>query len=320
MSRLNQILIVALVAQIGLAVYLNVFAGQTTAAATEPLLADFAADEVVELTIAGSEGETITLAKSGDSWVLPTAADFPADGSKITPVLENLAGIETGRLVTETEGSHAQLEVGNQAFNRRVEVTRQDGSRDIVFLGSSAGAGATHVRVNDQPEVYLTDAISAFEVNPQAASWIDTLYFTTPQTATVALTLENGNGTFEFEKEGELWTLTDLAEGETVDQVAVTTLLNQTHSIRMTEPVGLLSEAGQTFADPLATVTVETGDQTYQLSVGEQDSEDNSYLFSASSSPYYVRVAQFTGDNLINKVRDDFLEVPPEVEGEETTE
>lgn len=311
MSKLNQILIAILVIQIGLGVY-AFWPQPTTAEAGAPLLADFSVDSVTGLTISDGEGNALTLAKTSDGWVLPTAGDFPADGAKVTPLLEKVAGVQSGRLVTETEGSQARLQVAANEFNRRLEITRQGGQQDTLYLGSSAGAGATHVRVNAQPEVYLTDELTAFDANTQASGYIDPLYFTLPQTATTAITLENGNGTFEFVKAGESWTLADLAADETLNQGAVTTLVNQAQSVNMTEPVGLLSEGGSAFDAPLATVTIEAGGQTHRLTVGAQDSEDNSYLFSASDSPYYVRVAQFTGDAFVTKSRADFLEVPPE--------
>jgi hypothetical protein len=45
--------------------------------------------------------------------------------------------------------------------------------------------------------------------------------------------------------------------------------------------------------------------------VGAQSEEDNSYVVSSSESPYYVRVADYTVENFVERVRDDFLELPP---------
>ena len=317
MSRLNQILIVLLIIQIGLGAY-TLWPQSVASVAGEPLLVDFSAADVVELAISDGDDNRIVLAKAGDGWVLPEAGDYPADGEKITPLLEKLAEVESGRLVTQTESSHARLEVAPDDFNRRLEISRQGGQSDKLYLGSSGGAGATHVRVNDQAEVYLTGAVQAFEANAAAAGWIDTTYFTIPQSTTTTITLENENGTFEFERDGETWSLADLAETEMVNQSSVTTLLNQTHSVRMTAPVGLISEAGSTFDTPVAAVTIEATDQTYRLQLVPLENEAEGYLLSASTSPYYVRLDQFTGDNFTGKTRADFLEVPPETDGVET--
>jgi hypothetical protein len=311
MSRLNQILSVILVVQIALVGLVFFWPQPAAEAGGGPLISDFSASDVTGLTVNDNEDNRITLAKNGSEWVLPEADDFPADSEKITPILEKIAGIDTNRLVTETEASHKRLQVASDDFNRRVELTMAGGAQHELYVGSSAGAGATHVRIDDQTNVYLTAELSAFDVNAQAASWIDTLYFTVPQTATVALTLENANGTFEFEKENDTWTLKDLAEGETLNESNVTQLVNSASSVRMTEPIGKEEETSFGLDQPQAILTLTTADETYTLQVGAQDETDNSYVLKASNSPYYVRVAQFTGDSFVNKTRDDFLQQPP---------
>ena len=311
MSKLNQILIVVLVIQIGLGVF-TLWPQSAATAAGEPLLNDFSADEVVELVISDGDDNRIALAKAGEAWVLPEAGDFPADGEKINPFLEKLGEVESGRLVTQTEGSHTRLEVATADFNRRLDITRQGGQQDTLYVGSSAGASATHVRLNDQSEVYLTGAVTSFEANATASGWIDAQYFTIPQSTTTTITLKNENGTFKFERVGEEWTLDDVAEGEIVSQSGVSTLLTQSHAVRMVEPVGVVAEAGAIFDTPLASITIEAADQTYRLQLAALENEEDGYYFVASSSPYYVRLDKFTGDNFVTKTRADFLEMPSE--------
>jgi hypothetical protein len=307
MSRLNQILIVLLIVQLALVGFIF-WPRPASEAQGGPLLANFKADEVVALTIADGEGNQLVLGKSGDAWVLPEAGDFPADGEKVTPFLEKIAAVQADRLVTQTEGSHQRLQVAADDFNRRLELTLADGTTDQLFIGSSAGAAATHVRADGQPQVYLTGELAAWDANPEVTSWVDTLYFTVPQTATTDLTLENANGTFEFEKQGDTWTMVDLAEGETLNQDTVSALLNQAGTIRLTDVLGTEERTDFGLADPLATVTLETTDDTYTLRVGARDEATNSYAFSTSNSPYYVRVAGWAGDAFVDKTGADFLE------------
>ncbi len=306
MTKLNQILTGILVLQIALGVY-AFWPRDAAQAGGGPLLPEFAADEVVGLTIEDSSDNQIVLAKEGNDWVLPNADDFPADGQAVTPFLEKFEGVESNRLVTRTEASHDRLGVGADQFERRVTLEFADGSQRELYVGTSAGAGATHVRLAEQPEVFLTAELSSFEANAQASGWIDTLYFTVPITAPTALILENANGTFEFEKEGESWTLTDLAEDETFNEASLTSLLNQAGSVQMTAPVGTEAEAGYGLDDPQAVVTLETDDQTYTLTIGAQDEATSDFFVSSSESPYIVRVAEFTGNNFVTKTRDDFL-------------
>jgi YD repeat-containing protein len=309
-------LAVILVVQIALIVF--VFWPQSLAEGTGgPLLPDFTAADVISLTIQDSDGNRVVLAKDGDAWVLPEGGSYPANGEKIMPFLEKFAGVQTNRLVTETEGSHKRLRVSPDNFNRMVEVTLRDGSKQQVYVGNSAGTGATHIRAGNQPQVYLTGEVQAFEVDPQASNWINAQYYTLPQTATVALTLQNQNGTFEFERDGETWTMNGLTGDEEFAKNNLTTVLNQASTIRMTSPSGKAEQPSFGLDNPTAVVTFKTQDgNEHTLLIGAQNETDNNYIVKWSDSPYYVWVAEFTVKELVERGRDDFLLPPPTAESE----
>lgn len=314
-GKRNQILIVLLAIQI--AVGVAVFWPRTVASDTGGfLLSGFNIQDVAQLIITDGDDNHLALAKQGDDWVLSETGDYPANGENVVELLGKIKRTQANRLVTQTEASHKRLGVASDDFNRRLEITMADGSSHNFYIGTSGGAAATHVRADDQAEVYLTGELNAFEANAQASGWIDTLYFSLPQTATTKLTLENENGTFEFAQVDDSWTLTDLTDDEVLMESAVTTLVSQASSIRMTEPVGTEAQATFGLDNPSATITLETPDETFVLKVGAQDPDDNSYIFSASNSPFIVRVSEFTGNNFIDKTRDDFLEQPPTPEAE----
>jgi hypothetical protein len=319
MSKFNQILAIILAVQVALAAF--VFWPRPAASGGGGfLLPDYKAADVTGLTISDSEGNIITLAKSGENWVLPEAGDYPADGTKVTTLLDKIEKVRTNRLVTQTEGSHARLKVAADDFASLLDIKLKEGAGHKLYIGSSAGASATHVRADDRPEVYLTGDLASFDASAQASAWINTLYFTVPQTATTALTLENANGTFEFVKEGETWTLKDLADDETFNENNFTSLFSQASGINLTEPLGQTEEAAYGLDKPLATLTIKMADKTYTLNIGAKNEEDGSYVVKSSESPYYVRVAEFTAQSFIEKKRDDFLQAPPTVEpGAETT-
>jgi hypothetical protein len=310
MSRLNQILIALLVVQIALVAY--VFWPRPTAQAEGgPLVSGFNAAEVVSLTISDGDGHRVALAKSGDGWVLPEAGDFPVKADSVTPFLDKIGALKTNRLVTQTESSHRRLQVAPDEFNRLVEISLADGSSHKLFIGSSAGAGATHVRADDQPQVYLTADLTGWDANAQASAWIDTLYFTLPQTATVALTLENQNGRFEFDKTGDSWSMAGLAAGETLKSDEVTRLVNLASTVRLAEPIGRTEQTDFGLAEPLAVVTLKTADSDYTLHVGTKNSDTNNYVIKASNSPYYVWVAETTVNDFVTRSRADFVEQAP---------
>ncbi len=317
MNKTNQILAIVLVIQLALTAF--IFWPQSiTPGSNGPLLADFSTTDVTELTIHDGDGNQLILAKDGDNWSLPQSGNFPLQADKIPPLLEKIKGIKTKRLVTQTEASHKRLKVAEDDFNRLLEISLLNGSRHKLYLGTSAGAGATHVRVDNQAEVYLTAEVDSYEANAQASAWIDALYYTIPQTATVALTLENQNGVFDFVKEGDQWTMQDLSAAETLKESAVTGLLNQAISLQMTGPIGKEEEPSFGLDKPLAVVTLKTQEgKEHILRIGAKD-ETNSYAAKYSDSPYYVQVAEYSANNFVAKTRADFLEPPPTPETEST--
>jgi hypothetical protein len=324
MNKLNRILIVILVLQLGLAAVV-LWPRRATTAEGQSLFPDLETNRVVRVTITGADGNRIEMAKEGADWVLPKVDDYPVQGSEVSSMLVKIAGLQTGQPVTETSGSHERLGVAENAFERLVELELDDGTRHTLYVGTSPTFGATHVRAGEQDEVYLTSDLSASDVGALPADWADRTYFSVPQDQVMRLGLENQNGEFTFVRMvsgGELtpvqevWSMTDLAADETLNTSAVQTVLGRASSVTMLRPLGTEEKAEYGMANPTAVVTLRTqsddeGSKSYTLHVGAQDPEDNSYVVISSESPYYVRVSEFAVQSLVENAREDFLELPP---------
>lgn len=322
-SRFNQLLIGVLIVQIAIAVI--VFWPRGSVATGELLLGELAVEDVSQIVLSDGNDNAVTLAQRDGEWVLASAGDYPAKSDDITAQLEKLLALNTDRLVARTADSHKRLQVAEADYVRKIELTTPDGVQTL-YIGSSPGAGATHVRLDGQNETYLTSQINTFELRTQPSGWINTLYFSVPRDDITRIELENANGTFVFERtldeEGEPgeWSMTDLAEGETLDTSTVSTLLTRVSELRMVEPVGVEAQPEYGLDDPLVTVVLTAVDDegeetTHTLSFGVQDSDSNYYVKS-SDSEYIVRVSSFTGDALQEETREEFL-VEPETEEDE---
>ena len=313
-NRANQLLGGLLVAQVVLAAV--VFWPRATAAGGGLLFAGQVEAEIVALAITDGDGKRVALAKDGQQWVLPEADAFPADGDKVAPLLRKIEQLRTGRLVTVTEGSHARLQVAEQKFNRKMQITWSDGAQNTLLLGSTAGAGATHFRLLEESEVYLTADLTPWEANTAASNYIDTQFFSVPRDAITAITLQNGNGSFTFAKRDEKWTWSESTADETLDDTVLNGLLSQVSSVRMIAPLGKVPKPSYGFEQPLATATItsEVGGalQEHVLRVGAE--REGNYVFSASGAEYYVSVSAYTAGNLIDKTHADFVQASPEEE------
>ena len=312
MKRHNQILAGILVVQIALSVV--VFWPKPAASAErEPLFPEIEADDVVALTITDADGNVLAVRQVGEEWVLPDADDYPAQADKITPLLEKIAGLTTGRLVTRTDASHRRLQVAIDDFSRRVDFEMADGTKHTLYLGSSPSYGAIHFRLDGQSEVYLTSDIDTYETSATVASWIDPSYPTVVQDDVTEMTLQNGNGEFTFTRDAGdgNWTMDGLATDETLNEAQVDNLLRRATSVAIVRPLGKEEKPSYGMDEPSAVVTLGTGEKTVTLRVGAKDPTDNSYVVISSESPYYVRVAEYGVQNLLESTRDDFLQLEP---------
>lgn len=313
-SRLIQILTGLLVIQLIVVGVVYFPKGKTVTGGT-PLLGSLTADGVTAITVTDAKGNEITLQKQGDGWVLPDADDYPADGERVSKMLDSLIAIKTDKLITKTPASQKRLEVAADKFQRKVVLTTADGTQ-TVFIGTSAGAKATHVRLDGQNETFLTDAVTAWDAPAQASGWVKPAFVSVNKDDITAVTIKNTKGTLAFTKDGDgNWTLAGLGADEKLDSGKVNSMLTQASKINLNAPIGKTADPSLGLDNPQATVTInvqpKSGDaQTIVLKFGAKD-DNNQYALQSSTSDYLVRVSGFVGDTFANKSQQDFIKQPP---------
>jgi hypothetical protein len=193
-------------------------------------------------------------------------------------------------------------------------LTLSDGTLRTLYVGTSPSYGVLHVRLKGQDEVYLVSGLSSSDVGANASDWVDTTYVSLTQDQIYAFSVVNENGRFIFTKDAEAnWTMAGLEEGETLQTSAVSSLLSRISSLRMLRPLGTENLPSYGIADPKVTFTLQLRDAEGQadqhtIIVGSQDPEDNSYAAKYSGSDYYVRLAEYTVQEWVNKTREELLE------------
>ena len=312
MKHHQRILAAVLAVQIVLAAVILWPRAAVSGGAGEPLLGALSSDQIVAVAIEDADGNLIKFQSKTGSWVLPSADDYPVKEDNINEFVEKLVALDTGRLVTQTAASHKRLQVARDDFMRRIELTTADGESLILFLGSSPSYGATHVRLNGQDETYLTGDLNAWQVSADAGSWIDTSYLNIPQDEVTRINIQNDNGELVLEKDAEgSWTLAGLAADEELNSNTTSALVNQASTINMIAPLGTEEKEAYRMDRPQAIVTLETTGKTITLLIGATFVEDDSYVVKTSESPYYVRVNQYSIQGLVEKTRQDLIQLPP---------
>ncbi|MBC7870785.1 MAG: DUF4340 domain-containing protein [Chitinophagaceae bacterium] len=338
----NQILTAILVLQIVFVAFL-IFRNSGSSGATEAdgfLVSDLAIDQVNEITVRDSLNELVFAKNTDGTWVLRSGGDYPVDNAKIAGLLGAISGLQANRLIAQNVSSHNRLQVSDDNFSRVVEL--QTGDRtDTIYVGSAAGANATHMRLNDQPEVYLTSGLASFDIPTGVTAWIDAVYFSAPQENILRIKVENANGTFEFVKQNDIWTMLNLAEGETFNPNGFTSILNQISNLRMNAPLGTEVQESYGLSEPTATVTITVQEEvaspdegtpepaatavtqfvtnTYVLLIGSQ-LESSDFVAKISSSDYYVALSVGGSGVFRTLNREGVIIVAPEATGEATPE
>ena len=268
MTRTNQVLSLALVVQIVIGVFLFIPDDSDTNDAAGPLLAEFEADQVVGLTIQDADDNTTLLHKNAqDDWVLPDNGDYPVTASKVQTLLDQIEGINRDRLIAQNSSSHNRLGVGDDDYERLIQVELADGDTQSIYLGTSSGTSAAHVRLKGENDVYLTSELAAWEVSSQLSSWVDTMYFSLTSDDIVTIQIENENGAFALQKSDEAWTLADLGDDETFDSASITSILSSVSTVRLAEPLGIEADPAWSMDEPVAKITVTIAEEV----VAEED-------------------------------------------------
>lgn len=278
----------------------------------ERLFPDLTGSAFVALTVTGEDGQSVTLRQKEGTWVLPEADDYPAQSSKIAPLLEKIAALTTENLVARTSASHRQLKVAEDAFVRRLDLEKADGGHIRLYLGTSPRLNSVHLRLDGRDETYLAGNLSTTDIGATASAWVDPIYFSLPMTEVVRFRLENAQGVLTFTREaGDTWNLAGLEPEEKVDPSRVESFLRQATSIRMTEPLGRERKPEYGMDTPTAVLTLWTKEREITLTVGAPNEKKTNYVLISSESPYYVRVAAYTVRDIVEKGRSDFLVPPP---------
>jgi hypothetical protein len=315
MNRTQQILSGLIVVQIALAVVV-LWPNSTKLVEGKPLFPDLNADQIVAFSVDDNNAHHVALERSESGWILSNSDGYAADAEKIDPLLAKMVSIQTGRQVASKAESFARLQVADEDFLRRVWFKDVNGNEYILFVGSSVGAAATHVRKAGTNDVLLTDQVSSYEFGSEARNWIDVVYLAIPREQMTAMALENAAGTLEFVNQGtpeaENWVMMGLPKGEEFNSNNLVSMLTRLTNLQMTAPLGKTEKPEFGLDKPSAVVTVtyqdaDAGAQTVVLRIGALDAADNSYYVHASNAEYYVKIPKYSLQDFVDRTMDVFL-------------
>lgn len=275
MNRTNRILAGALLVQLALAILIFVTHDDPTIGKLQPLIAGVDAEKVERVRVfdawppargedaAGAKDRkpdqpAVELVKRGSDWQLASHFDYPADADKVKELIDKLTAIRTRGALASGKTRQRQLEVADDNYQRKVIITA--GGKDVtLFVGASAGARQTSVRLAGSDQVHGASGLSAFAVGATPSSWIDTAYFKVEKDQIASVEVTNPNGTFSLEPgAGGTWSVelngkpVVVPAGQEIDKDLIDRVVNRIATLSMNEP----GDPKRAVDKPQATVTV----------------------------------------------------------------
>ena len=209
LTQFHKILIAALGVQLVLAVIVLTRGDDSAALKEHPILAGFDAAKVTQLKVFAKPpatdaakpdaGKPVELARHDKDWVLASGFDFPVESKKVDDVLSPIAKLSAAAPIATQAARHKQLHVADDDFERKLVISA--GGKDVtLFVGGSAGARRTAVRLGGDDRVYAVTGLNAFSIGAEPRLWIDTAYVKIPRDEIAKLVVQRDGKAVEMMK------------------------------------------------------------------------------------------------------------------------
>jgi len=271
-TRLNKILIGALVVQLGLAVIVLTRNDQVKIAPMRPVLAGFDAAQVTRIQVfdKGADKPAIVVEKAAPalapgatgaapdaSWTLASGFGHPVDAGKVADLLAKLAAMKSRGPLTTSPVRHSQLGVADTEFEKKLILTT--GAGDVTLLVGNADAGrTTAVRLAGDARVYGETGLTAWGIDTSPARWIDGNYLVLPAEQISRISVQGPGGMTELERGASGWQLASLGQpvalppGTQLDTAAIDKIVGEVGKLVIYAPADPKRDA----TTPTATISL----------------------------------------------------------------
>jgi len=293
---------VLLVAQIGLALALNMSKKGISAGAPDTLFVSFSPDAVHSLAITGGDKGNILIEKGKDGWILPDHFKAPVDGKKVNELIDKLAGIKQGFVVATTPDAAKRFKVDADSFEDHVVLKSEGKTLADFYVGTSPGFRQIHARRAESKSI-VAIPLSTFELETKLDKWLDTSVGTIKDEDLVGLSI----GDLNLKKETDGWKLEGVKEGEQVNQQEVDTLVTKARGLAI-EDVFDPAKAAELIKKPefQFTAALKDGRKVDYLFAKE---DKDSYVMKMSDRKPYFKVHNLLVDSVRNLKRNRLVKV-----------
>lgn len=286
--------------------------------AATALFPNFDKEQVTRIEIIAN-GQTSTLMKQDDSWVVASMDNYPADTESVDELFTKVAEFDNANLVSDNPKNQAEFQVDNTGIE-----TKLVGANDTVlvhlFVGKNTpGFLSSYVRVADSNDVYTAQGYLQGVFDKSTRTWKDRTIFKFNKGIATQINITSPDETVELRLDAEnKWQMLQPVSAA-VNQNEVDNLLNAFSELK-TDDFAEEKELTEYGLDaPTSSITAILNDgTTATLHVGKEEGgklyvkrEDKASVFMLFKSNV---------DNLIKKSEKLIENVPPpQAEDENTT-
>ena len=241
------------------------------------------------IVIVDEKGTKLKLQRTDAGWTLPDSRGLPADGEKVSQMLDKLVAASAPWPVATSSESAKRFEVAPDKFQREVQLLEQDKVVGDLYFGTSPGFKKVHARNADSDDVYAV-AFANYEATARPDDWLDK-----------ALLKPNGDVTalsrpdhWRVQRNGEVWSLDGVAQGETTKQDVVIDLVNKVANLHV---MGA-TEAPAADAEPVLLLTARTANGEFDYRF-YQPQPKSDLIVTRNGQDGAFKVAAYVGEPLI---------------------
>ena len=281
-----------------------------------PLFPNFNKEQVVKIEITAT-GETTTLSKQDDNWVVASMDNYPADGEGVAELLSKVTEFKNTQRVSNNPEKQSEFEVDSTG----VEAKLMDASDKVLvhlFVGKTTpGFLSSYVRPADSNDVYVAQGYLQSVFNKDTRTWKDRTIFNFNKGIVTQLNIISPEETVELRLDADgAWQMLKpvAAAAKTTEVDALLTTFSELDTDDFAEAKDELAEYG--LDTPQSTISAVLNDgTTATLHVGKE--EEGKLYVKREDKDTVFRLFKSNVDRLMKKSDTLKAEVPiTEVETE----
>ncbi len=251
---------------------------------SEPLMS-FESAQLDKLIISDGNSEVV-LSKNGEQWRISDKG-LPVADEKLDQLLEKLKNLKSTWPVAMTSSSHERFEVTDNKVRRKIALYQGDKPLATLYVGTSPGFKKSHVRVDDQDEVYALE-LNAYDVPASTKDWLEKNIL-----AVQSVTKIKGKD-YTLSKEGDSWQIDPVRENREIHTDHVNNLVKAVGAFQI---VDVANDAPEFTGDKHTQIQVNNGG-IHTISLMEKEGK------------YYVKRTGFDQEFTLSKYEYERLTKP----------